>query len=1736
MKKAVAVCTAHSLRPVPFVGASRTGMGSGTSVSVSHEAVTERVSDSVNPQKPKERLPKWARFRTRSDTPKALPSENHIISSLQQTQERYLRCRMRPVSASDLVFLSQRACAQFMFRMPGVNDGDASILKRMLGNAGKNLTALDSHCVFVVEGSGLHEDLLACAAVAPRQRDCYRWQRAISTALADFSPASALQSFPLDAIFSTASAAKIDSKFDKHFRNSLNPLGLHDIGGTLTSGREVLARFAEIANAFEDAARCAAFDLELLLRDFSVENSELDPSILHGKRIVFAASNAKRSRGYAVTTSSQHVLWYRPSCLVPLGNAASFGCKHFADHLIPRISRPLPPVSTNPALWSNDVIMWEGLYKQLCIATECAVEAILCQHQSHSLTHLVAPPLVSRIERGELVFIFLQETPPFGVTAKHAGQRFGGSEKVTVVLGLDSNSNTYKQYNSSLDSSTVPQFTALYNRKLYADSDTMHSSEGQSSTSSLSSASSLGIGAFNGRSRVDSCTFCPGLVAYSIPVLQSDKKNDKSRRAAAGTIFVQPMWSDLPLISVSWTSQGRALESISLTLPSVAVLKFCVSCGDDENHPNFGAAVSVSCDVNISSSNVRSRPGTASQLSQPSRVSSFSTSATQMNVAELSEKRWSVFASSSLVSASQSLPQWANNAVQSLCWCVEGVNSCVGAIVSSVEACFSSIFDSCSKTQLNPSRGLFELFLSTNSLRDSFGCRDLSFLPMILKQMSIVSKASLGVVYADLLCRVSADAIYNACNDGLQMRLALQRMYSLTVDELTGSITKLPAHQDETKVQQSWEGDIESWWQNTVSVPSCVRALNLIKMLPLFQAEFGTARGNSLCILETLLQNVWYSSSNFTAESPKKHVSHLTRAEFYGSWIRAMAARTLQLLFLSEPIDWIDENMKRLPSPCQYRQPHGWYAHIHHKASVQKTAAFLVLDASQLHHHELKGDQIVHAATFCETFCQMRFLLSSNFVSRLMHSRSVDDTYLPRCNRDTHKDPNPHVTPREFEPSDDFLPKPLSSSISRHQQNASALLDVGPLNFNARSQRVPLASTFGSCGWITPVYISPLASDGESSGCDKGLEFINRIPSQSIGSSTSFDEEHSRLVAHGSDMRLSEPQSILDCMRVMHGLALKLLNISFVMELQFALNALADVFMILGLIGSVHFDRDSGAMLPLNRRSSKMCRDMAATLYLRSMSSSRLNTGAAVSMFRMMCDILSNGQAMLETRNFMPFHFRDFLLYGDVNAPEVDVHTVACVALTDALFAKILNTLVVWTVAIGFELSDQIFVQTCKRAELCHVHAVKMRSLDTGDAKKPLEWVVSALACPLIHTYSTWLSACNPEAPLNDVVVVSSTKSAYLVRATAQVLANAYASAIAACALPSTPLDVSCALLGYASLCCKFFGEWANIEKSSSLSEESSGGCCPCQLLYGIVACNDLPTDSPSTDTAILSRSLEDIETQSAELSLQELSKHLLLPCMCDMLALFTHHAHGDKFTSYDPALLCFGLCPSRAFCDVSFLHLGQYCSDSTMLLAESSLGLRKFKKISNTGSCIVASRAKLLSLNASSCMFIGDKSLLALLSQSLDQSQSKAADGSLKCLCIDGCLSLTRSFMSELSLLPCVSGLEVLVMPSFDQNSVLMGDFTQVMQQKLKFQLESPLTFDEFSKCMKFKPETRNVIDQLGYRSVEIIDPSLEYISKCGPDLSDALQALLLRGRREDAYRCVFTVHDERRYSTNLF
>ena len=67
----------------------------------------------------------------------------------------------------------------------------------------------------------------------------------------------------------------------------------------------------------------------------------------------------------------------------------------------------------------------------------------------------------------------------------------------------------------------------------------------------------------------------------------------------------------------------------------------------------------------------------------------------------------------------------------------------------------------------------------------------------------------------------------------------------------------------------------------------------------------------------------------------------------------------------------------------------------------------------------------------------------------------------------------------------------------------------------------------------------------------------------------------------------------------MHSLALKLLNIKFVFDLQFVMNALADVFIILGIVGSAHFDRNNGDMLPLNRKSAQVCQDMAATLYLR---------------------------------------------------------------------------------------------------------------------------------------------------------------------------------------------------------------------------------------------------------------------------------------------------------------------------------------------------------------------------------------------------------------------------------------------------------------------------------------------------------------------------------------------------------
>jgi hypothetical protein len=71
----------------------------------------------------------------------------------------------------------------------------------------------------------VHEDLLACAALAPKRRDCYRWQRAIDAALAHASFANALPSSPHDAIFAAASSAKNNPNFDKHFRKSLEPVG-----------------------------------------------------------------------------------------------------------------------------------------------------------------------------------------------------------------------------------------------------------------------------------------------------------------------------------------------------------------------------------------------------------------------------------------------------------------------------------------------------------------------------------------------------------------------------------------------------------------------------------------------------------------------------------------------------------------------------------------------------------------------------------------------------------------------------------------------------------------------------------------------------------------------------------------------------------------------------------------------------------------------------------------------------------------------------------------------------------------------------------------------------------------------------------------------------------------------------------------------------------------------------------------------------------------------------------------------------------------------------------------------------------------------------------------------------------------------------------------------------------------------------------------------------------------------
>jgi hypothetical protein len=1695
-------------------------MGSGISINQKalKEAEPKRLHSSANEIHPKQRMSRTKRSQIKPSDSTAANKKSTNLSIFRETQAKILRCRMRPVASSDVLFMSQRACAQFMFRMPGVNDGDASLLKRMLSNAGKSLAPSDQHCVFVVDGSGLHEDLLACAAVAPRQRDCYRWQRAIAAALSNISCADALPPSPLEAILAAASAAKQNSKFNKQFRKTLEPVGLHEMSGTEECTRDVLAKIAAISQSFEDSARSAAYDLEHVLRGFSSDNSVPDPSILEGKRIMFAASNAQRFRGYAVTASSQFVLWYRSS-MAPLGNLASFSSSDLSRHPIPRISRPLPPASDHPSLLSNDVIMWEGLYKQLCIATECAVEAIIGRNRIQLITEIMAPPLASRIERGGLVFIFLQEIPTFGLTGKQIGQVFGGSSQVNVVLGLDSVSKAapaYKPFDPF--HGNLSHFIALANRTLYANSDSLDNESSLSSPPSVSAASVSSIGLLHGRSRVDSCSFTPGLVVYSIPELNSDKRRKKSTGDVVA-LFVQPMWVEMPLISVSWTSKGQVLESTSLTLPYAALVKFCATCEDEEYHPNFGAVVCVSCDVGIADSNLRSRPATASDVSQSSHASNNSRSQSQINAASLSERRWSILASTNVDDMPESASRWATNSLKSLYCCVQGVRSCVSDVVSSVELCFSNIFDLSEKTPSAPCRRILDLFGTLSRLRDSHGCSDVSFLPMILKKTSIVSKITLGTLYSDLICQISAGAIINICNDYSHMRFVLHEMYSLVVDEsnMNASIAKLSIDRVALPEHQFRCTGIENWWKNSVSVSSCAKALNSIKMLPLFQAEFGTARGNSSCILETLLENVWLSRSNVAVESSKKQSSHLSRAEFYACWIRAMAARTMQLLVLTEPVDdWVDKKFKKLPSPCLYQRPLGWFAHIHHKASVQKTTALLVLEESWCTQAS-KGDEIIHVTSFCEIFCHLRFLLSSNFVSKLMRSRSVDDANLPPTNNYMHQDPSPRVIPPEYEASDDFLPKPVSSLTSLLQQRAADLLDVGPLNFNERSQRIPLASTFGSAGWISPVYISPTEPSGGSFVFDAGLNFINQIPSTSP--SIFFENQHSQ-TDKSTLKQLSEPQSTLECMRTMHSLALKLLNVTFVFDLQFAMSALADVLIILGIIGSVHFDYASGTMLPLNRCSSQMCQDMAATLYLRSMASSRLNTGASCSMFRMMCTILSNGQATLVTRNFMPLHIRDFLLNGDVSTTELDEHPLVSVALTDALFAKILNTHAVWILEMGFQNDDPVLDQTCTRAQTCDAESVQIQSKITVEAQEPLDWVVSALACPLIHTFSSWLSACNPEAPLSDAVVVTSTKVAHHLRSTAQVLANAYASAIAASVLPSTSLDVSCLLVGYASLCCKFFGEWACIEKMNIPLDKGTDAYCPCQMLFGIVACSELPVHGFSSDNSILIGSTNADSFEQAELSIQEASDHLLMPCMCDMMALLTHHEHGDKLTSYDPALLCYCICPSRAFCDVSFKHLGQYCSDSTLLLVESGLRCRKFKKcvsedIQNFG-------ATLMSLNASSCLFVRDQSMLNLISQSSGRVECATPAGKLQCLCLDGCLFLTSSFTSKLSSLQCVSNLECLVLPSFEQSSVLMGNFVETMQQKVAHRFETPFAFDEFKRQMRSQPEKHDVVDLLGHRSVQIIDPSLIYIANCSPSLSDALQTLLLKGCREDAYRSV--------------
>jgi hypothetical protein len=291
-------------------------------------------------------------------------------------------------------------------------------------------------------------------------------------------------------------------------------------------------------------------------------------------------------------------------------------------------------------------------------------------------------------------------------------------------------------------------------------------------------------------------------------------------------------------------------------------------------------------------------------------------------------------------------------------------------------------------------------------------------------------------------------------------------------------------------------------------------------------------------------------------------------------------------------------------------------------------------------------------------------------------------------------------------------------------------------------------------------------------------------------------------------------------------------------------------------------------------------------------------------------------------------------------------------------------------------------------------------------------------------------------------------------------------------------------------------------------------------MLYGVTACSDLLQDArfPSDDSAPKQLSPENSQTQAAELSIQTASQHMLFPCMCGALALLSHHENGDKLTSYDPALLCFCLCPSRAYCDVSFKHVGQYCSDSTMLLVDSALRCRKVRRSSSLVQ--IHSPATLMSLNASSCMFVGDLSMLRLISQSSDKSLGAASAAGLQCLSVEGCLSLTESFMLKLSSLQCIRHLQCLVLPSFEQSSVLMGNFTGMMQQKMLLHFESASTFDEYVKKMKLQPVTREAVDQLGHRRTETIDPSLLHLSQCEPTLSHGLQSMLLNGCRQDAYR----------------